>query len=204
MSFSRTGPLTLRTMEREASSMNSTRTWVTPPREPVRPRTLTTLASLTWVLVDADSCDGVNRRGRVSYTRLEVRRGSCWSEGDESSISRHPALVLPCRLHHRFSISPYISVVPVSVFPCTVVEMGGVTSFLSVAGSGGTTTPGGGLVVSQEGVGEGGAAARVVRDLPFCASGKDEERNKSRARSLFDLCFCASSSLFLLRVLVAN
>jgi hypothetical protein len=34
MSFSRTGPLTLRMMDREASSMNSTRTWVTPPREP--------------------------------------------------------------------------------------------------------------------------------------------------------------------------
>ena len=81
MSFSRTGPLTflLRRngqsaacsarpkraalrhaassahlmMERVESSMNSTRTWVTPPREPVRPRTLTTLASLTWVLVDS-------------------------------------------------------------------------------------------------------------------------------------------------------
>lgn len=39
MSLTRTGPLTLRMMEREVSSMNSTRTWVTPPREPVRPRT---------------------------------------------------------------------------------------------------------------------------------------------------------------------
>lgn len=29
------GPLTLRMMERVVSSMNSTRTWVTPPREPV-------------------------------------------------------------------------------------------------------------------------------------------------------------------------
>ena len=28
------GPLTLRMMERVVSSMNSTRTWVTPPREP--------------------------------------------------------------------------------------------------------------------------------------------------------------------------
>jgi hypothetical protein len=30
------GPLTLRMMERVVSSMNSTRTWVTPPREPER------------------------------------------------------------------------------------------------------------------------------------------------------------------------
>ncbi len=39
MSFSRTGPFTLRMIVRLASSMNSTRTCVTPPREPVRPRT---------------------------------------------------------------------------------------------------------------------------------------------------------------------
>ena len=30
------GPLTLRMMERVWSSMNSTRTWVTPPREPLK------------------------------------------------------------------------------------------------------------------------------------------------------------------------
>lgn len=35
MSFSLTGPLTLRIIERVVSSMNSTRTCVTPPREPV-------------------------------------------------------------------------------------------------------------------------------------------------------------------------
>lgn len=39
MSFSRTGPFTFRMIVRLGSSMNSTRTWVTPPREPVRPRT---------------------------------------------------------------------------------------------------------------------------------------------------------------------
>jgi len=39
MSLTRTGPLTLRMIDRDVSSMNSTRTWVTPPREPVRPRT---------------------------------------------------------------------------------------------------------------------------------------------------------------------
>lgn len=44
-----------RTMERDWSSMNSTRTWVTPPRDPVRPSTFVTFASLTLVLVEA-SC----------------------------------------------------------------------------------------------------------------------------------------------------
>jgi hypothetical protein len=66
MSFSRTGPLTLRMMEREVSSMNSTRTWVTPPREPVRPRTLVTLASLTGVFWD--SC----------WRKVEVRITDYW------------------------------------------------------------------------------------------------------------------------------
>lgn len=42
-------------MERDWSSMNSTRTWVTPPRDPVRPSTFVTFASLTLVLVEA-SC----------------------------------------------------------------------------------------------------------------------------------------------------
>ena len=39
MSFSFTGPLTFRMSCRCESSKNSTRTWVTPPREPVLPRT---------------------------------------------------------------------------------------------------------------------------------------------------------------------
>lgn len=69
MSFSRTGPLTLRTIDLEVSSMNSTRTWVTPPLEPVLPRTLMTLASLTGVLVS-----------------LLVKRfwhiGGCWLQAD--------------------------------------------------------------------------------------------------------------------------
>lgn len=39
MSLVLTGPFTLRMIERLVSSKNSTRTWVTPPREPVRPRT---------------------------------------------------------------------------------------------------------------------------------------------------------------------
>lgn len=49
------GAQTDRTMERDWSSMNSTRTWVTPPRDPVRPSTFVTFASLTLVLVEA-SC----------------------------------------------------------------------------------------------------------------------------------------------------
>lgn len=52
-STSNTHTLTLRTMERDTSSMNSTRTWVTPPREPVRPSTFVTLASFTGVLVES-------------------------------------------------------------------------------------------------------------------------------------------------------
>lgn len=46
MSSSLQGPLTLRMMLRVLSSIISTRTWVTPPREPVRPRTLTTCARM--------------------------------------------------------------------------------------------------------------------------------------------------------------
>jgi hypothetical protein len=46
ISFSRTGPLILRIILRVGSSMNSTRTWVTLPVLPVRPRTLITRTSL--------------------------------------------------------------------------------------------------------------------------------------------------------------
>lgn len=57
ISPSLTGPLTFLTMERPvpvpaSASINSTRTWVTLPVFPVRPRTLLTLASLTgWSCV---------------------------------------------------------------------------------------------------------------------------------------------------------
>jgi len=50
MSFSLTGPLTFRMMERVLSSMNSTLTWVIPPLLPVRPNTRVTFASLTGTL----------------------------------------------------------------------------------------------------------------------------------------------------------
>ena len=63
-------------MERVESSMNSTRTWVTPPRDPVRPSTLTTLASLTCVL--EDSCR--SERTRVSlpiFVPIQLTRLVC-------------------------------------------------------------------------------------------------------------------------------
>lgn len=47
MSPTRTGPLTLRMMDRFWSSRKSIRTWVMPPRLPVRPRIMETLPSLT-------------------------------------------------------------------------------------------------------------------------------------------------------------
>nr|AFK46080.1 unknown [Medicago truncatula] len=60
MSSSRTGPLTFRMMDRDWSSMNSTRTCVTPPREPVRPRTLVTLTSLAVVFEESIAYDVVS------------------------------------------------------------------------------------------------------------------------------------------------
>lgn len=47
MSPTRTGPFTLRMMDRFWSSRKSIRTWVMPPRLPVRPRIMATLPSLT-------------------------------------------------------------------------------------------------------------------------------------------------------------
>ena len=87
MSFSRTGPLTFLTIERVESSMNSTRTWVTPPREPVRPRTLTTLASLTGTLFEVVSYSkhrgSERRRGRESANpELMERRAQAVSRFD--------------------------------------------------------------------------------------------------------------------------
>jgi hypothetical protein len=75
MSSSRTGPLTLRMIDRDVSSMNSTRTWVTPPREPVRPRTLMTRASLTGCLEAEESCRMARRPSRRRRRRVTGRRG---------------------------------------------------------------------------------------------------------------------------------
>jgi len=59
MSFSLTGPLTFLTIVLEVSSRNSTLTWVTPPLEPVLPRTLITFAKITGVL---ESCSEKNEQ----------------------------------------------------------------------------------------------------------------------------------------------
>jgi len=58
MSSTFTGPLTFRMMLRLVSSMNSTLTCVTPPREPVRPRTRVTLTSLTGTFPVASILNG--------------------------------------------------------------------------------------------------------------------------------------------------
>ena len=73
MSPSRTGPLTLRMMERFGSSMNSTRTWVTLPVLPVRPSTRLIFASLIGavsMVVDCRWTEGVcGGGGAVSDSR---------------------------------------------------------------------------------------------------------------------------------------
>lgn len=76
ISSSRTGPLTFLTIDRDWSSMNSTRTWVTPPREPVRPRTLMTLANLTGVLVSyrktvSNQRKKTLREGKIFKSQIE-------------------------------------------------------------------------------------------------------------------------------------
>lgn len=75
MSLTRTGPLTLRMIEREVSSMNSTRTWVTPPREPVRPRTYG-LALTPKVFFNVDNGWGTRSwkvRSRGDWTRKATK-----------------------------------------------------------------------------------------------------------------------------------
>lgn len=64
---SRTGPFTLRIMLRWVSSRNSTRTWVTCPRDPVRPRILVTFACLIA------SCEAVSAHS-ATYSRLKHHR----------------------------------------------------------------------------------------------------------------------------------
>jgi hypothetical protein len=48
------GPLTLRMIERVWSSMNSTRTWVTPPREPIIQEELISLYSARTIATAVD------------------------------------------------------------------------------------------------------------------------------------------------------
>jgi hypothetical protein len=65
--------LTFRMIDRDWSSMNSTRTCVTPPLEPVRPRTLVTFASLAgWAFIVTDGLGG-----RAGYQTV---RGVCFGD----------------------------------------------------------------------------------------------------------------------------
>ena len=68
MSFSLTGPFTFLTMLREVSSKNSTLTCVTPPRDPVLPITLITLANVTGVFV---SLNIVSKNSRKKHLEGE-------------------------------------------------------------------------------------------------------------------------------------
>ena len=90
MSFSLTGPLTFLTMVLEESSTNSTRTWVTPPLEPVLPNTLMTLAKVTGVLVSWELLvfwfwrwknffQIFDRKNEVLFSHLILATRSRWS-----------------------------------------------------------------------------------------------------------------------------
>ena len=69
ISPSLTGPLTLRMMRRFWSSRNLTRTWVTCPRDPVLPMTLTTIASFRG---DSCGCDASRKKKKKKNTRVFV------------------------------------------------------------------------------------------------------------------------------------
>jgi hypothetical protein len=127
MSFSRTGPFTFRMIVRLVSSMNSTRTCVTPPREPVRPRTcarrgavrsrarpqpvsvrtLITLASLTLAFDDSCAQRQPPRRGapeRETRTMMFCgRRGrrACAARRGTASVKPGTALILEFAWHSR-------------------------------------------------------------------------------------------------------
>ena len=97
MSPSRTGPLTLRMMERFGSSMNSTRTWVTLPVLPVRPSTRLIFASLIGavsMVVDYRWTEGVcggGRRGR------RFASAAFWGEAGLARATGERATVLARR-----------------------------------------------------------------------------------------------------------
>ena len=73
ISPSLTGPFTLRMMRRFWSSRNLTRTWVTCPRDPVLPMTLTTIASFRG---DSCGCDASRKKKKKKYESLRQRAGS--------------------------------------------------------------------------------------------------------------------------------
>ena len=86
ISPSLTGPLTLRMMRRFWSSRNLTRTWVTCPRDPVLPMTLTTIASFR-----GDSC-GCEKKKNTRESSLAGRflasRGRSEKEGRSGRSER--------------------------------------------------------------------------------------------------------------------
>ena len=80
MSPSRTGPLTLRMMDRLDSSRNSTRTWVHCPWEPVRPRILVTRANLTLSML--------NREVGGWFVARKKQFTEAWSSYHEQEMDR--------------------------------------------------------------------------------------------------------------------
>lgn len=80
MSSSLTGPLTFRTIDRVVSSMNSTRTWVTPPRDPVRPTQM------------VNPCSFVLRALQPKITNREL----LWLWRAWLAVSRYPCFVVVC------------------------------------------------------------------------------------------------------------
>lgn len=89
ISPSLTGPFTLRMMRRFWSSRNLTRTWVTCPRDPVLPMTLTTIASFRG---DSCGCDASRKkkkkRIRESAGRFLASRGRSEKEGRSGRSER--------------------------------------------------------------------------------------------------------------------
>lgn len=95
ISPSLTGPLTLRMMRRFWSSRNLTRTWVTCPRDPVLPMTLTTIASFR-----GDSCGCDASRKKKEYESLRQRAGSSEkkvAQGAQSEAARGKQVRRPQR-----------------------------------------------------------------------------------------------------------
>ena len=95
ISPSLTGPFTLRMMRRFWSSRNLTRTWVTCPRDPVLPMTLTTIASFR-----GDSCGCDASRKKKEYESLRQRAGSSEkkvAQGAQSEAARGKQVRRPQR-----------------------------------------------------------------------------------------------------------
>lgn len=108
---------TNRMMERVESSMNSTRTWVTPPRDPVRPSTLTTLASLTWVL--EDSCTGgeSERERSGPFSRPASSAHACGRDSNVRRPLRLPGPPAPPNFRHTLPVQLVRAIAPPPELP---------------------------------------------------------------------------------------